>query len=120
MIVDVASYVETILIPTQGYLKESPTNEAPPAPRSTAQRPVEVVRITYNRSGLLMKVKIKPTLYAAFQKAQDRLGEYARYEFSQTIFMRRALDLYCKRLLSAVLTRHRIAQRRFRAADAVF
>jgi hypothetical protein len=67
-------------------------------PAQPGQRPVEVVRITYNRSGVLMKVKIKPSLYAAFQKAQDRLGEYARYEFSQTIFMRRALDLYLRQL----------------------
>jgi hypothetical protein len=67
-------------------------------PAPAGQRPVEVVRITYNRSGVLMKVKIKPSLYAAFQKAQDRLGEYARYEFSQTIFMRRALDLYLTQL----------------------
>jgi hypothetical protein len=62
------------------------------------RRPVEVVRITYNRSGVMMKVKIRQVLYAAFQKAQDRLGEIADYEFSQTIFMRRALDLYLGQL----------------------
>jgi hypothetical protein len=61
-------------------------------------RPSKRIPIQYKRSGELIKVKVREALYASLMTSKDRLADATGKNYSQTIIVRRALDLYLAKL----------------------
>jgi hypothetical protein len=56
------------------------------------------IPIIYKRNGELVKVKVREALYAALMNSKDRIADATGKNLSQTILIRRALDLYLTQL----------------------
>jgi hypothetical protein len=61
-------------------------------------RLVKRIPIVYKRNGELIKVKVREALYASLMTSKDRLADATGKNYSQTIIVRRALDLYLAKL----------------------
>jgi hypothetical protein len=61
-------------------------------------RPAKQVRIEYKRNGELIKTKVREATYRALEDTKRRLTDATGKNYTQTVIVRRALDLYLGQL----------------------
>lgn len=61
-------------------------------------RPAKRVTVHYKRSGEHIKLKVKEALYAALMDSKQRIGAATGKDFTQSVMVRMALEMYLSRL----------------------
>lgn len=56
------------------------------------------VLIHYRRNGTVLKTRVKEAMTASMDSVKNRLEINSRFDFSHTILVRRALDLYLRQV----------------------